>query len=83
MAAVRLFYYGDEIKEDEMVWARGVYGGEENCIQDFLGETWRKETAGKTWTYLGDIKMDLKQIGWERVDLCFGLATGGGLLWTR
>lgn len=39
MAAVRLFYYGDEIKEDEMVWARGVYGGEENCIQDFLGET--------------------------------------------
>jgi len=24
--------------------ARGAYGGEERCIQDFGGETWGKET---------------------------------------
>lgn len=24
MAAVRLFYYGDEIRVDEMAWARGI-----------------------------------------------------------
>jgi hypothetical protein len=28
--------------------ARSTYGGKEKCIQDFVSETWGKDTACKT-----------------------------------
>jgi len=29
--------------------SRNMYEGEQRCVQDFGGETWRKETTWKTW----------------------------------
>jgi len=37
-------YWGDIIKEDQMVRACGMYRGEEKCILGFSGETWKKDT---------------------------------------
>lgn len=41
------YYYDDEMTEYEMGGACCTYEGEEKCLRGFMGETWRKETAGK------------------------------------
>jgi hypothetical protein len=38
----------DEVKEDEMGMACSTHGGEEECTEDFGGESGRKETTRKT-----------------------------------
>jgi hypothetical protein len=39
------YYSGDQITENEMGGAFITCGGEETCIQGFLGETGRNETT--------------------------------------
>jgi hypothetical protein len=52
------------IKSRRMRWARHVEGmGDEECIYDIGGRARRKETTRKT-----NIKMDLREIGWDGVD---------------
>jgi hypothetical protein len=62
-------------KTNNMGVARGTYGGQEMCIQDFGGETWRKET---TWKIGDNIKMNLQEVEWEDMDL-IDLAQGRGV----
>jgi hypothetical protein len=38
-------YSGDQTKKKEMGGACSTYGGEERYIQDFGGESWRKENT--------------------------------------
>jgi len=38
-----------KVKNNKMGGACGMYGGEENCIQNFGGETSGKETTWKTY----------------------------------
>jgi hypothetical protein len=46
-------YYGNnQVKEDEMGWACGMYGVEQKCILDIGGETWRIHTTWKTWVQM-------------------------------
>jgi hypothetical protein len=40
----------DEVEEDELVRARSMNGGEEECIEDIGGKARRKETARNTKT---------------------------------
>ena len=42
------YHLGDQIKETEMVRACSTCRGEKRCIEDFTGETSRKETTWKT-----------------------------------
>jgi hypothetical protein len=42
--------YNDQVKEDEIGKTSSKEEGEEECIQDFCGETRRKEAIRKTWT---------------------------------
>jgi hypothetical protein len=42
--------------------------GDEKCIQNFVWETWREETVWETRKWEDNIKMDLKDVGWEGVD---------------
>jgi hypothetical protein len=45
--------------------ACSTHGSEEECIQDFGGNARRKETTGKTQTWVEDnVKMRLREIGW-------------------
>jgi hypothetical protein len=39
------------MKEDEMGWACGKYGREENYVQGF-GENLKHETMWKSWVYI-------------------------------
>jgi hypothetical protein len=41
--------------------------GEEECIQD-TGEVRRKETTRKTTKWVDNIKIDLREIGWDGMD---------------
>ena len=47
------YYLGDQIEKNEMGTACSTKGGEKRCIQDFDGETWRKETTWKSQEYMG------------------------------
>jgi hypothetical protein len=53
-----------------MRWAGHVAhrDGEEKCIQILGGETLSKQTTWKTCTWVDNIKMDLKSIGWEGME---------------
>jgi hypothetical protein len=31
--------FGAQVKEDQMGWARGTYGGEEKCMQVLVGKS--------------------------------------------
>ena len=48
-------YHGYQIKKDEMGGECGKYGvgGEEICVEAFVGETWRNEKNWKTWAQIG------------------------------
>jgi hypothetical protein len=50
-----------------MVRAYSTNGGEEEYLYDINGKASRKETTGNTW-WVNNIKMDLKEIGWDGVD---------------
>jgi hypothetical protein len=39
LCSVIKYFSGDQIKKTEMSRAGSRYGGEERCIQDFIGET--------------------------------------------
>jgi hypothetical protein len=41
--------YSDQV---EMGGACGTYAGEEECVQGFGGETYRKETTWITWAWM-------------------------------
>ena len=41
------YYLRDQIKEDEVGSAGGMYEGEDISVQGFDGENWRKETTCK------------------------------------
>ena len=59
----------DQIQEDKMGSACGTYGEEEEYVQGFGWETWRKEPTrkpGRTWEE--NIKMDLYGLGMEGTD---------------
>jgi hypothetical protein len=43
-------------------------GGEGECIYDIGGTARRKETTGKTEKWVDNIKMDLREIGWDGMD---------------
>jgi hypothetical protein len=43
--------------------ARSTNGGEDECISDIGGNARTKETTGKA-----NIKMDLREIGWDGMD---------------
>jgi hypothetical protein len=49
-----LYYSVDQIQDSEMAGACDMCAGEEKCIRDFGGETWRKGThlegIGLDWT---------------------------------
>jgi hypothetical protein len=47
-------YLNDKIKANEMGKACSTSGGEEECIEDIGGKARRKETTGKTKTYVGE-----------------------------
>jgi len=50
--------------------ASGIYGGEQKCVQGFGGETqWREGKSRHRWE--DNIKMYLKEIGWEGMDWIF------------
>jgi hypothetical protein len=54
------------VKDDEMGRACSTNGGDEECIQDIGGKARRKETTRKTRRrWVDNIKMDLREIGWE------------------
>jgi hypothetical protein len=42
--------------------------GEERCIYDICGIARRKETTGKTKTWVDNIKMDLRERGSDGID---------------
>jgi len=44
---------GDKIEKNEMDGTCSAYGGEERCVQDVGGETWRKETTLLTQAEMG------------------------------
>jgi hypothetical protein len=49
--------------------ACGLHGEEQKYIQGSGEETWRKELLGRPRLgWVGNIKMDLKEIGWEDVE---------------
>jgi hypothetical protein len=52
------------VKEDEVGRAYSTNGGEEECIKDIGGKARRKDTTIKT----NNIKMDLREIGWNGMD---------------
>ena len=66
-------YSGDQIQKNEMGRSCSTNRGEERCIHDFGGETFRKKALGiprRRWEH--NIKMDLQEIGCgERLD-CIG-----------
>jgi len=77
-------YWGNEIKEDETdstcatrvihlillnMCQCGTGGEERKCVQIFHLVTWRKGLGTPRGRREDDIKMDLKEIGCERVDL--------------
>jgi hypothetical protein len=35
------YHLGGEIKENKVGGERGIYGGEEKCMQSFCGERWK------------------------------------------
>jgi hypothetical protein len=45
-------YSSDQIEKNEMGGACSAYGGEERHLQDYGGETRRKETNWKTQVYM-------------------------------
>jgi hypothetical protein len=47
-----------------MIRAFSSNGGEEECIQDIGGKARRKETT----KWVDNIKMDLREIGWDGLD---------------
>jgi len=47
------YYLGDQIKKNKMGELCSTYEGEERCIQDFGGETQRKEMTWKTQAWMG------------------------------
>jgi hypothetical protein len=56
--------------------ACSTYVKEERCIQSFGGETWGNETTWKTRrSWEDNIKMNLREVGWE-------IWTGLIWLWT-
>jgi hypothetical protein len=58
-----------KIKDDEKDRAYRINEGEDDGIWDIGGKARRKETTRKTKTWVGDnIKMDLREIGWDGVD---------------
>jgi hypothetical protein len=59
----------DEIKEDEMERACGMYVGEEECIQAFGGKPKGRRPLARPRTKWEDInKKDLTETGWEGTD---------------
>jgi hypothetical protein len=62
-------YSGDQFKENKIGKACGTYGGKERFIQDFGEETLSKMTTWKTLAHMGgNIKINLKEIGWKAMD---------------
>jgi len=54
------YYSGDHIKKNEMSRAFGTYGGEERCVQGFVGEPEGKRKLGRPWRRWEDcIVMDV------------------------
>jgi hypothetical protein len=69
MYSLRSFIWAIKIKEDEMGRPCGMYWEEEKCMQGFCGENEGTRPLQKSeYRWENDIKMDLKEIGWDNVD---------------
>ena len=75
-------YYLSDLIKNEMGRTRGMYGGEEKCIQGSSGETWRRKTA---WIILKWILSKMKHVEWiylaQNRDQCWALGRKGMKLW--
>ena len=61
--------YGEKIKEDQMSRACSNYGLDEKFIQDFDGETSRKEPTQKAQAQMGRIILkNFKEIGCKNLE---------------
>jgi hypothetical protein len=49
------YHLGDQMKDDGMGGACGLYGGGEKCIQGFGGEAWGRGTTLKTRAWTGGL----------------------------
>jgi hypothetical protein len=59
----------DKVKEGEMGSACSTNGGEKGCIWDIGGRARKKKTTGNTRRrWVDNIKMDLREIGWDGTD---------------
>jgi hypothetical protein len=47
ICALAIYYWGDQLKENEMGGACGMYGGRGKCIEDFDGTTEGKRPIGR------------------------------------
>jgi hypothetical protein len=57
------------MKKNEMGGTCGTYGGEERCIQGWVGKPEVERPLGRPGcSWEDNIKIDLKEIGWQCVD---------------
>jgi hypothetical protein len=62
-------YYGDEIKEYEMGRVLARMGEIKNTYKILVGKPEAKRPLGRLWRrWQNNIKMDLREKGWEGVD---------------
>jgi hypothetical protein len=60
---------GDQIEKNEIGAACSTYGGEESCIEVFMGKPVVKRTLGRPWRRWEDnMKMDLQEVGCGGMD---------------
>ena len=57
------YYFGDQIKNNEVGRACSTYGREGKCTQGYGGETWGKRQLGKpTRRWEENIRMELQEV---------------------
>jgi len=69
---VRLYYSGDQIKNNEVSWACGMYGRQERCTQGFGGKNWKRQFKRPRVDGMTILKLISKK--WDEDMNCIGLA---------